>query len=350
MVELFRLRAYVIKSSQDLLVPTAVIAPADLSFPTLDPSWKLDFDSLLSSFLLQLFLYAALGSKFLLAVFAFLIANVALVRRGSRMMLEYPYLKSFNLAARTPTVFCIVTLLLVLVWMPRGGLGDFTSIEENLRPASTHIVKSANAQATAQLVNSAVFPGVVIYPKDLKHTRVVAPRATNGEGIAKSDKPYVIPFDGVYWVWLPPYSRPPVTAILFNGTPAKLGFHSTDLSPLWMEAHQELATSVDLSCCSAIQVVIEDADPLPQTISIELVAGNIETPAGKTQPLGIQPVPATQQKQTDPPVEQTLTFSIPNHTVLQNVDELTVKFHLSLWRPSKSAKIAIKQFVLVPRQ
>lgn len=349
-VELFRLSARVIKPSKEWIASNAIHTLGDLSYQRIDLSWTWDFDSLLSSFQLQFCFYAAISSKFLFAVLAFLIASIALVRRGTRLLLDYPYLKSFNMAARMPMVFCIVTLLLVLVWLPRGGLGNFMGVENSLRPASTHVVNSANAQATTQLVNSVVFPGVLLYPINQKHTRIVAPRLANGEGVGKSDKPYVIPFDGVYWVWRPPNFRPPDTAIVFHGTPAKLGFHTTDLSSLWMEAHQQIGATVDLGCCSAIQVVVENADLLPQTISMELVAGNVETPTGAMQSLGTQPISTSEEKNPDPPFERTLTFSIPNRTSIKNFDELTVRFKLSIWRPGKSAKVAIKQFVLIPRR
>lgn len=346
-VEFSRLTAFVTKLSETSSAPEREPLLYDFSFQQIDSSWALDFDSILSSFLLQGAVYPAISSQWLFTSLIFLVANIALVRRGARMLLDYPHLKSFNLTKRAPVVICMVTLLLIFIWLPHGGSGDDASNGRGTAEARTE--RPLNGH-TMPLVTGDIFPGVLLYPEVQKHTKLIAPRQANGEGVSKSDKPYVIPFDGVYWVWRPPNVHPPTTAILKYGSPTELGFRSTDLSPLWMEAHQELGTHVKLTCCTAIEVVIENADLLPQTIKMELVADNAESPGGAVQSLGILPIPDTGLKIPEPPVEQRLMFSVPSHTNIQNFDELIVRFRLGLWRNSKSAKIAVKQFVLIPRQ
>ena len=345
-VEFSRLIAFVTRPSGTSPVEEHEALLRDLSFQPIHSSWALDFNSILSSFLLQGAVYLAISSQWLFASLTFFVATLALVRRGARMLLDSPNLKSFNLAKRAPVVMCMVTLLLIFILLPRGGSGDHAANAQGAFAA--HAAKPTNGH-TMPLVTGDIFPGVLLYPEVQKHTKLIAPPQASGEGVSKSDKPYVIPFDGVYWVWRPPDVHPPTTAILKYGSPTELGFRSTDLSPLWMEAHQELGTHVELTCCTAIEVVIENADLLPQTIKMELVADNAESPGGAIQSLGIQPIPTTEQKIPEPPLQQTLLFSIPNHTNIQNFDELIVRFRLGLWRSSKSAKIAVKQFVLIPR-
>jgi hypothetical protein len=46
---------------------------------------------------------------------------------------------------------------------------------------------------------------------------------------------------------------------------------------------------------------------------------------------------------------ETLSFKIPPNPTIQQFDELTVRFHRAPYRATKSAKLAIERFFLVPR-
>jgi hypothetical protein len=49
------------------------------------------------------------------------------------------------------------------------------------------------------------------------------------------------------------------------------------------------------------------------------------------------------------PVPEVLHFPIPDHSKIEEFDEITIVFFPDTERPYTGAKIAIKQFDLVPR-
>jgi hypothetical protein len=140
------------------------------------------------------------------------------------------------------------------------------------------------------------------------------------------------------------YNRPPVGSVSHRGSPAKLGFATTDHTLLNMEAHQKLGQSVGLWCCSSVQVTIWNADPLPGTVSLELILVHSEQ-RSRRQSLGVRPVTSSAGAV---PVSETLEFAVPSTRVLEEFDEFIVVFHRDPKRAHRSARIEIDRFVLVP--
>ena len=58
-------------------------------------------------------------------------------------------------------------------------------------------------------------------------------------------KPSSIPFSGVYWMYRPPFDRPPRTSHVQQGNPLMLSFRTTDHAPMSLEAYQRLGRAVD---------------------------------------------------------------------------------------------------------
>jgi len=110
-----------------------------------------------------------------------------------------------------------------------------------------------------------------------------------------------------------------------------------------MEAHQNLGKLFDLRCCREIQIEIQNADPYPGTVSMELVLVNTRSGQQGSVSLGFAPV------KSDAPTKETLTFPVPAQSPIRQFDELTIRFPRRRTRIFRSAKIAIERFVLVPR-
>ena len=197
--------------------------------------------------------------------------------------------------------------------------------------------------------------GIVLWPEKLTHTTLVAPAPLLGSSLLTSrhsTDPLVIPFNGVYWFFRAPDVRPPKGSREAHGSPEMFNTRSTDRRPLFMEAHQNLGTLIDLDCCSTIQVTIRNADRYPETVSLELILTNVSLPGKPSQSLGSIMVKSTRPWQLygdRPSVGETLSFRIPGNSAIRRFDEVTIRFHLDPDRGDFGAKIAIERFTLIPQ-
>lgn len=320
--------------------------PADSSFESLRNK-TISEDALLASFLAQAGLCLVLVGRSSLAYFLLLLAAVALIKRGWRMLRESPFPQMFPVRPSTFRALALVpTLLVIVVSLPRGlrrGTGGDEVKGDAEHPHKSNRAEQmgvANRDASAPL--DRVFPGVVLYPVVKSSVQLVAPPSQPSLGTGgPSRKPFRIPFDGVYWFWRAPEAHPPESAVVKQGSPAKLIFRSTDGTQLSMEAHQSLGSDIALECCSAVEVEIENADEHPESIGLELTLNNRKLAGRPSQSLGTSPLSDLAQ--------QTLVFKIPARLAIQSFDEMTVRFQMNWWRGDKSANIAIRGFVLVPK-
>jgi hypothetical protein len=197
------------------------------------------------------------------------------------------------------------------------------------------------------------FPGVILWPELKPVPTLIAPLPPQGKGwsTAANVRPLSIPFSGEYWMFRWPYARPPQNSYFQRGNPAALSFSTTDHRPMQMEAHHKLEQTVDLRCCSRIQLELRNADRYPGTVTVELVLLNSEFPTTGAQSLGRSVVASMPDINKDPvtPVRETLDFAMPAAPVIEAFDEFKVVFLRDRRRMDKSAKIAIDRFVLVPR-
>jgi hypothetical protein len=108
-----------------------------------------------------------------------------------------------------------------------------------------------------------------------------------------------------------------------------------------MEAHQNLGRLIDISACSRIDVALHSSDDYPNSIAMELVLVNTVMSSKPKLSLGRVPITTA---------SQTLSFSVPPAPFLQQFDELTLRFHRAPYRATKSAKLAIERFFLIPRK
>jgi hypothetical protein len=119
-----------------------------------------------------------------------------------------------------------------------------------------------------------------------------------------------------------------------------------------MEAYQNLGTSIDLGCCSEIDVAITNADVRPGTIALGLRLADSTSLGEPSQGLGYRtivsssttPIPLTR-----PPVDEVLRFHIPRPTTIHRFDEITIEFLSARERTRAGAKVSIQTFTLIPR-
>jgi hypothetical protein len=236
------------------------------------------------------------------------------------------------------------TVLALLPWIAEKSYG---SKEVPRRPALiTHESKEAD-------VPGSDYVGIILWPPPIKKTAIVPPRPhTTSFTIGKASKPLVIPFDGQYWYFKAPSKRPGPRAHIAHGRATYVNVHSTDSAPLLMEAYQNLGTSIDLGCCSEIDVAITNADIRPGTIALGIRLTDSTSVAEPSQDLGERTIVSSKTAQiplSRPPVEEVLRFPIPRPTTIHRFDEITIVFRSAKERARGGAKVSIQSFTLIPR-
>jgi hypothetical protein len=168
----------------------------------------------------------------------------------------------------------------------------------------------------------------------------------------RAAKPLVIPFDGPYWYFKAPSRRPGPRAHVAHGKPTDVTIRSSDWAPLLMEAHQNLGSSIDLSCCSAIDVAITNADTRPGKIAIGLVLTDSNSPVKPSQSLAEQTIVSSEADLIPinrSPVKEVLRFPISRLGPLRRFNEITLVFLPAKERSRGGAKVSIQNFTLIPR-
>lgn len=213
------------------------------------------------------------------------------------------------------------------------------------------------------------YVGIILLPLKEQKKKIVAPvrrEFVPHFGVKISD-PLEIPFDGQYWYFKWPDKRPRPNARVVRGSSTKTQVSSSTRTPLLMEAHQRLIDPMDLGCCSAINLVVENADQLSGAISLELWVrklpepkllpkqrSDFSQPEGAPHYLGTAVIPSSGLPIADRPnasgkiVEETLSFPIPAGLSGMVFDEISVVVKTAPERARMGAKVAIKKFVLEP--
>jgi len=213
-----------------------------------------------------------------------------------------------------------------------------------------------NSRKSTALLAGDSEPGVILRPKVMDHVTIVPPPPTRRVFDAKpswrTTDPVSIPFYGAYWIFKASDKTLPAGAIDVRGDPDSLTFRTTDFSPISMEARQNFGSSIQLSCCGAIELVISNADRRPGTVRVELILTNTSLPGQPGQSLGVLPVDSTLHwfpGDDRPPVTEVLSFRLPAQPAIQSFDEATIRFEMRSPRERFSAKIAVEKFRLIPR-
>jgi hypothetical protein len=190
------------------------------------------------------------------------------------------------------------------------------------------------------------YSGVIIWPEIKPVTVLVDPISVGRGGFGRQSRPLTIPFGGEYWMFRWPFRRPPPNSYFRRGTPSALSFSTPDHFPMQMEARRRLEQAISLRCCSRLQIAILNADPSPQTISLELILIDRNLPNTVQQSLGKAALTSVPQRREAVP--ETLDFQFPASPHLDQFDEIKVIFNRASGRMDRSARISIERFVLIP--
>jgi hypothetical protein len=131
-----------------------------------------------------------------------------------------------------------------------------------------------------------------------------------------------------------------------HGSPAVRRFLSNDRTPLWEEAHQDLKTAFDVTCCTKIEIDFTNAEHHSELVEIQLVLvshakqGKIEQ-ALDTMHLTTRPAKVA--------IPETVPFTLPANSKVKLFDELVVKMRMMTPFSMDSAQVAIERFRLVPK-
>lgn len=171
-------------------------------------------------------------------------------------------------ASRFTWVAALAILITSAALLPRLRNRRLASeISSSLELSETSREASASERQSQSATSKSSYESIILWTvrKEKKTIAPLAPRTTLLP-MGKSSNPMVIPFDGSYWYFKEPNKSPGPKAHLAHGSPLTLDIHSADWLPLVMEAHQDIGSSVDLACCSEIQVAIKNANNRPGTM------------------------------------------------------------------------------------
>jgi hypothetical protein len=299
------------------------------------PEWTKFTGSLAAAVLLQIGVAAALGEESLMSALAMGIATAPILWRiRQERDLRGPFKPRFTIAIAT---------LLAMMSLTRYLPIQFGSATDSTYAKASGAGKKSNGASPGFSVGGR-YRGIILSPEEEQHTILVPPLPMMGRDPFRVHKdPLGIPFYGVYWLFQAPDQAPNEDAYRVKGSPDNVTFRSADLNPLKMEAHQNLGALIDISACSRIDVAIRNADTFVGSVAMELILVNTSLIGHPSQSLGQAPITSK------PPAQETLSFKIPPAPTIRQFDELTIRFPRARYRATRSARIAIERFFLVPR-
>jgi len=196
------------------------------------------------------------------------------------------------------------------------------------------------------------YVGIVLWPPPVKKEIIPPLPRDHSFAIGGAAKPVVIPFDGPYWYFKAPSKRPGPHAHIAHGKPTDVTVRSSDWAPLLMEAHQNLGSTIDLACCSEIDVAITNADTRPGKIALGIVLTDSNSSGKPWRALGEQTIVSSEADQIPmnrPPVKEILRFPISRAALMRQFNEITIVFLPAKERARGGAKVSIQSFTLIPR-
>jgi hypothetical protein len=259
-----------------------------------------------------------------------------------------------NPAFRLPIVAALAIFMTFLALLPKSGRPSASAERDSRLNRMSRKIPPQGKPARGTARDSS-YQGIILWPVPKKKEILPPLPQPSSLRIGPNSAPLVIPFDGPYWYFKAPDKRPGPQAHVAHGSPTTVGIRSADWRPLFMQAHQDLSTPIDLGGCRGIEVAISNADSRPGTISLGVILTDSGSPGKPHQYLGEQPIVSSETGSLSAraaPAEEVLSFPIPGDAKTREIrrfDEITVVFLPSPERSLEGAKIAIRQFTLLPR-
>lgn len=244
----------------------------------------------------------------------------------------------------------LVTLFVLVI-----GIGHRIRVEaaSAARTRGSGDLTGRNPQKSANVVSGVSgYESIILWPAPEKK-QIVAPLPANISPLAtRTTKPLVIRFDGAYWYFQPPNKRPGPNAHEARGSPLAVDIGANNDFPLTMEAVQGLTSAIRTAPYREIQVSIANRDNVRGPIVLYVLLTDTAAPGKPSLSLGGQPVLSSEPGRfsfKSATTEEVLSFAVPGHTTIRKFDEITVFFLPDAAHFEIGPKIAIQQFVFVPR-
>jgi hypothetical protein len=292
------------------------------------------------------------AGSFLVALGAFLLTWKLMSGSASAWGNRENRLHALLRLAKATSTAVLITTGLLLLGLQRGVSSGAMDYFARDRGSSGRRVPQQQRGVEKSASDFFGYERIILWPVTEKK-KVVAPvlSRTSLSGFNPS-KPLTIRFDGSYWYFQPRGKGPGTRAHVARGSPLTVNVRSINFIPLVMEAHQSLATAIPLACCREIQVTIENHDNAPGVIALGVLLTDSTSLGKPTLYLDQQTVVSTEPGHftvKSSPAAEVLSFRVPGRPKIQQFDEITVIFFPDSERPNTGAKIAIKQFDLIPR-
>jgi hypothetical protein len=254
--------------------------------------------------------------------------------------------------ARAASTAVLVTMGLLLLGLSHGAFFGAMGVSAHNRTPSGRRIPQQHKGTANPASGISGYERIILWPLPEKKKIVVPPPSRLAHAGFITSKPMTIPFAGAYWYFQPRANGVGTRAHVARGSPLTVNVRSNNHIPLIMEAHQALGAAIPLARCREMQVSIENSDNAPGMIALGVLLTDSTSLGKPTFYLGQQTVVSTEPDRfavKSSPVSEVLHFPIPNHTRIEEFDEITIVFFPDAERPYTGAKIAIKQFDLVPR-
>jgi len=325
--------------------PEAPIGRDFLQPPSTPPLWRALLPYCITVVMMQLGLASLVtGHRW---------SSTALISAGVMLFLvRHPFVQGKARSRRKFSRFSLLQTAAVF-FLISTALTPYLQKAYGLRSlASLLAVRAPLVRPAAKSAMGSHYSGVILTLPAKPHPRIEPPAASDEPSFSKLlARPVIIPFDGVYWYFKQPDTRPASDARIQQGDPIKANVRSTDYRALAMEAHQTLLNPISGDCCRAMRIDLLNGDDRPSPIRIEL---RLRDTLGKPSSwllLGSITIPSSQLQQialNRPPVPESLRFQMPAKAHGRRFDEITVIVKPSSDRALAGSKIAIQNFVLVP--
>jgi hypothetical protein len=242
----------------------------------------------------------------------------------------------------------MLALVFLLPLLMTGGGGFFG----NARAAAQVRHRPSRAAKTPAAAPDMGYRGIILWPVAPKEQPLVAPVVQTRAFSPHAARPLVIPFDGDYWYFQAPRHGPGINPHVAHGDPVAVSISSASWIPLAMQAHQSLASPVNLSCCNRLEVTVENGDNREGSIALGVVLRDSARPGKPFLFLNPETIVSTEPAHfalKTHPVEETLRFPIPRKSSIRQFDEITVVYFPSDARATLGARVSIRRFELLPR-
>jgi hypothetical protein len=288
----------------------------------------------------------------LLAFGAFLFAWKRTIPRSRPLVGDHPVPQAALRLARVA-----VPAVLVTAWALLDGVNHRNQAAQATAAFAANKVSPSEAsheksvrQASAYRIGG--YESLILWPYPEK--KQIAPPLPIEESLLApgTTHPMVLRFNGAYWYVQPPDKRPGPMAHEAHGTPLGVNIQSNNSSPVVMDAHQNLSTSIRITRCRQIEVGIENSDNKAGSISLALLLTDRTAPQRPELSLGQQPIVSTEPGHFSfkrSPVYETVHFSVPPIASIKKFNEITVLVLPDIEHTFVAPKVAIVQFQLFPR-